>query len=509
MKKRIVSIALGLIISLSTVITSKAEAKEEFWGYQDAHSIVYGEIGGYREYNYDSLIIVNENSLDSDGLSASGLVGATNGILLPLRKYNEISDIRGYANNDKSKILYFIGGTKVIPQKFIDTMKSEGYKCVRLRGNNRIETSYRVAKEIEKIKGKSNIKDIAITRAYKGEADAINIAYVAKQKDMPVILTNGNSIPFNIKDTKVYAIGGENVISNKLVSNLNAIRLGGKNRYITNKKVLDYFGYKNMNKYVIIEHNYGDNNLGYILTAACTMKEPVVMVSETSENKDILYNAKSLKFLQSDYYNGQPSDKLVIACKNAAEGKNNDNNSKEITLEEARKILSKEIADQGLYFDYEYAKKDNYLMSLGSRYKYYKDNYYIFYIENEVGDAMDYNLLVRKSDGKVFKFSPGMSEPQAYRKEETNKGVTLEEAKKILNRKIGNKGLHFDYEYAKQDNYLMSLGSRYKYYKDNYYIFYVENEVGDAMDYDLLVRKSDGKVFYFSPGMNEAYPYNK
>ena len=299
------------------------------------------------------------------------------------------------------------------------------------------------------------------------------------------------------------------IISNNRAYNLNAIRLGRKNRYITNKKRLEYFGYKNMNKYVIIEHNYGDNNLGYILTAACTMDAPVVMVSETSENKDILYNAQILKFLQSDDYNGRPSDKLVLACKNAAEGKDNNSNSKEITLEEARKILSKEIADQGLYFDYEYAKKDNYLMSLGSRYKYYKDNYYIFYIENEVGDAMDYNLLVRKSDGKVFKFSPGMSEPQAYRKEETNKGVTLEEAKKILNRKIGNKGLHFDYEYAKQDNYLMSLGSRYKYYKDNYYIFYVEDDLGDAMDYDLLVRKSDGKVFYFSPGMNEAYPYNK
>ena len=62
-------------------------------------------------------------------------------------------------------------------------------------------------------------------------------------------------------------------------------------------------------------------------------------------------------FLQSDDYNGRPSDKLVLACKNAAEGKDNNSNSKEITLEEARKILSKEIADQGLYFDYEYAKK--------------------------------------------------------------------------------------------------------------------------------------------------------
>lgn len=422
MRKRVLSLALGLVLSLSTLSISRAEVKEEFFGYQDAHSIVYGEIGGYREFKYNSLIIVNADSLDSDGLSASGLIGATKGVLLPIGAtkddiYQASSDIRFYTNNDKRKTLYFIGGNKVIPQNLIDTMKREGYKCVRLWGNNRIETSYKVAKEIEKIKGKNYIKDIAITRAYKGEADAINVAYVAKQKDMPVILTNGNSIPFKANSVNIYAIGGEKVISNKMVSNLNAIRLGGKNRYLTNKKVLEYFGYKNMNKYVIIEHNYRDKNLGYILTAACTMKEPVVMVSETSENKDILYNAKSLKFLQSDYYNGQPSDKLVIACKNAAEGKNNDNNnSKEITLEEAKKILSKEIGNQGLYFDYEYAKQDNYLMSLGSRYKYYKDNYYIFYIEDELGDAMDYNLLVRKSDGKVFYFGPYMTEPLPYSK---------------------------------------------------------------------------------------------
>ena len=87
--------------------------------------------------------------------------------------------------------------------------------CTSSREQARIETSYRVAKKKKKINGKSNIKDIAITRAYKGEADAINIAYVAKQKDMPVILTNENSIPFNIKDTKAYVIGGRKKRNNK------------------------------------------------------------------------------------------------------------------------------------------------------------------------------------------------------------------------------------------------------------------------------------------------------
>ncbi|WP_300276150.1 hypothetical protein [Peptacetobacter sp.] len=107
-----------------------------------------------------------------------------------------------------------------------------------------------------------------------------------------------------------------------------------------------------------------------------------------------------------------------IECKKIHDGmcstaEEHNNVGKEISVEEAKKILYAKIGDNSLTFDYDYAKQSNYLMSL-DKYEYYKNNYYIFCVVDDLGDMWDINFLVRKSDKAIFEFSPGMTEPQLY-----------------------------------------------------------------------------------------------
>ncbi len=52
----------------------------------------------------------------------------------------------------------------------------------RINGNNRIETSYNVAKKINEV---SSVKEVMLTNGFVGEADAMSIApVVAKIKEL-------------------------------------------------------------------------------------------------------------------------------------------------------------------------------------------------------------------------------------------------------------------------------------------------------------------------------------
>lgn len=128
----------------------------------------------------------------------------------------------------------------------------------------------------------------------------------------------------------------------------------------------------------------------------------------------------------------------------------------------------------------------------------YPDNYILPYGDEKLGFE-DWQVECKKNhDGTC-----------STEEEHNNvgKGINVEEATEILCRKTGLSTSMFDYEYAKEGNYLMSL-SNYEYYKNNYYIFNVGDEYGE-WDINLLVRKSDGEVFEFSPGMTEPSTYSR
>ena len=227
--------------------------------------------------DYSAAVIVNGNSL-ADGLSASGLSGSINAPIL-LTKNNSLPDstLKKIKNVDK---VYLVGGDGVISPKVETNLKKSGKKVIRLGGKNRIATSHAVANEINKIKG---ISEIYYVNGWTGEADAMSIAPVAAKNGNPVILTDGNKTSYR-KNVKSYTIGGTGVL--KTYFDSFSERIGGKDRFETNSKVIRKFfpnkTHVNLSKsHVLID----------ALTASA-LKEPVVLISPKSD-KSIIAGAKS------------------------------------------------------------------------------------------------------------------------------------------------------------------------------------------------------------------------
>jgi len=158
---------------------------------------------------------------------------------------------------------------------------------VRLGGIDRIQTSYEVAKEMQRIN--PDIKKVFLVNGYKGEADAMSVSSVANRDKSPIILTDGNDIPFTINNKETYIIGLDAVMSNNIVTKAKGIRLGGIDRFATNKIVIEKF-YQNTNEFYISK--------GYVLVDALTVSPlaknyPVVLAHQGSD-KSVVKNATKL-----------------------------------------------------------------------------------------------------------------------------------------------------------------------------------------------------------------------
>ncbi|MDY6493874.1 cell wall-binding protein Cwp23 [Clostridioides difficile] len=238
---------------------------------------------------YDTVILVNGDKNLSDGLSSSGLAGAINAPIL-LTKKSEIPKATLNRLDNKSlnvvKKVYIIGGYNTIENSVEKDIKRKGIQVERINGNNRIETSYNVAKKINEV---SSVKEVMLTNGFVGEADAMSIAPVVAKNKGAIILTDGKSVPFKTEGLNVYAIGGKSAINEDLVNETKATRIGGNDRFETNKKVMEKF-YNGATDFYITN--------GYQLVDALTLsplakEKPIVLVADGS-NKGILKGAKSI-----------------------------------------------------------------------------------------------------------------------------------------------------------------------------------------------------------------------
>lgn len=75
-----------------------------------------------------------------------------------------------------------------------------------------------------------------LTNGFVGEADAMSIAPVVAKNKGAIILTDGKSVPFKTESLNVYAIGGKSAINEDLVNETKATRIGGNDRFETNKR---------------------------------------------------------------------------------------------------------------------------------------------------------------------------------------------------------------------------------------------------------------------------------
>ncbi|QQQ87611.1 cell wall-binding repeat-containing protein [Peptacetobacter hiranonis] len=220
---------------------------------------------------YDTAILVNGDKSLSDGLSASSLAGKEKAPIL-LVKQNTIPK-ETLTRALKAKKIYIIGGTAAISK---DVEKQlAGKEIVRVDGKNRVETSEKVAKLV------GNYDEAFIVNGNTGEADAISVSSVAAKNQAPILLTNGKTSTHSKKTgVEYYVVGGDAVVSDSIVSEFDAERISGSDRYETNRAVIKEF-YPNKNKYY---YTKGDLLVDALAVSPLSKDNGVVLVSPKSDN---------------------------------------------------------------------------------------------------------------------------------------------------------------------------------------------------------------------------------
>ncbi|MGO5092832.1 cell wall-binding repeat-containing protein [Clostridium sp. LCP25S3_F10] len=142
------------------------------------------------------------------------------------------------------KTVYIATGEGVISNKAKTQLEKAGFNVERLGGKNRYETAKNILDAFKKEGGKAT--NVALVSG-NGLADALSVAPEAAKSGMPILLTDGkDAVAANLAEVakaadKVYAIGGNGVISDALVQQLKADRVSGHSRYETNAEVIKKF----------------------------------------------------------------------------------------------------------------------------------------------------------------------------------------------------------------------------------------------------------------------------
>lgn len=139
--------------------------------------------------------------------------------------------------------VFIVGGTGVISGSLEGELSAQGIGSKRLGGKNRYETSVQIANEV----GNTN-NEVAIVSGL-DFADGLSVSSIAGKRNMPILLTEKNQLPNEVSNylngmniSKTYVIGASGAISDNVASKLpNVERLGGKNRYETNKNIYNRF----------------------------------------------------------------------------------------------------------------------------------------------------------------------------------------------------------------------------------------------------------------------------
>ena len=228
--------------------------------------------------DYDEAVLVNGVAM-ADGLSASGLSGAIDGPVLLTEENNIPNSIRDRLKSVNR--VYIVGGTGVISSRVEEEINRMGVETIRLGGIDRYATSKAVANKVRELSGSNKIFYVNGGGAY---ADAMSIAPVAAREKAPVIITNGKTTDYLIESGTSYIIGGEGVMSSYF--NSFGERIGGVNRFDTNRKIIDrFFSDKN--------HVYLSNsNIFADALSASALKEPIVLIDNYSD-KRVLAGAKT------------------------------------------------------------------------------------------------------------------------------------------------------------------------------------------------------------------------
>ncbi|PBH50298.1 cell surface protein, partial [Clostridioides difficile] len=382
--KKLLTIGLSLSIFIASCPIS-ANALDKIESIKGADKYETAGIIADKQ-NYTTAILINADSTMADGLSASGLAGAINAPIL-LTKKNNIPNAT-LKRLEKAKKVYIIGGENSIDKYTETVLKGKGIEIKRLQGSDRIKTSYNVAKEINSI---NKVNKVILTNAFKGEPDAMSAAPVAVRDKAAIVLTDGKSVPFNTTGVESYVIGGTSSMNDKIVKDTNSTRLGGTDRYDTNKKIINKF-YSGVKEFYIAS----GTDLVYALVGSTVAKNNAIVLVDNDSNKSVLKSTTKLTAI------GNLSDSILQQCLNVTKNIGDSNTGREYTVEDAANAVKKLLGVKKFYYEPNYSEDEDLIFLLDKNFDFSGKEYYVFaYIKQ--GAEGDVRYCVAKNDmSKVY-----------------------------------------------------------------------------------------------------------
>ena len=221
--------------------------------------------------------------------------------------------------------IYLVGGTSVISKSVENELKEIGFRVVRAGGDNREETSLKVAEVMAK---DANVDKVDLSNAFivgaEGEADAMSIAPVAAREGNPIIVSKKGGLSEDALDTivdwknnnttldKISAtiVGEKTVVSEDTEKalkskGLQVDRVGGSNRQATNAAVIDRY-YKDSTVQQLVVSKDGRNKKSELIDAltatSLAVKDHGPIILGTNKLSETQINALEKKTVRTGVY---------------------------------------------------------------------------------------------------------------------------------------------------------------------------------------------------------------
>lgn len=187
--------------------------------------------------------VVANNQSFADSLAASGLANRIDApLLLTSPQRLDISTVDTMKKLNVTNII-ILGGVNAISSKVEESIQSNGFQTLRLRGKSRYDTASAVNDYVAVSGGE------VIVASGENFPDALAVSSYAAKKGIPIVFVQKNTIPQATQDffnkynfSKAYVVGGTSAVSEEVFNQLpQPERISGKNRYETSIRVHEYF----------------------------------------------------------------------------------------------------------------------------------------------------------------------------------------------------------------------------------------------------------------------------
>lgn len=241
----------------------------------------------------DTVILATGDNFP-DALAGVPLAAAKKAPILLVHESKKSKQLPDVTKNEirrlGAKNVYILGSNNVIAPEIENELKNMKLSITRLGGSGRYQTAALIAQEL----GKTVQADSAVVVNGTNFPDALAIASYAAQEKMPILLTPKDKLDEYTKGSltgkkRVYIAGSNDVVSHgieqTLKGNFEVTRLGGGNRYHTNRLIVDHFNRKdsyNGQAYVAVGNDFADALTGAVLAAK--KKAPLLLVEKQKES---------------------------------------------------------------------------------------------------------------------------------------------------------------------------------------------------------------------------------